>query len=93
MGPDTVATVTSQYQIVKHCKVEFKVGVVRARYELISVYCFQRLPACAGLKMTCSNFNVPAGPERWFSLQPPGERFTNGNKPRNWKTTKEPLSN
>merc|ERR1711915_885729 len=46
---------------------------------------FQLAGGCMKMKMNCPNFNVPKGPLRWFSIGPPGKRYTNGNRPRNWK--------
>merc|ERR1712106_194018 len=46
---------------------------------------FKLAGKCTQMKMACSNFNVPRGPDRWFSLGPPGKRYTNGNRPRNWQ--------
>merc|ERR1711872_819702 len=49
------------------------------------VVVFKLAGGCSQMKMACSNFNVPKGPERWFSVSPPGKGYTNGNRPRRWQ--------
>merc|ERR1712105_302724 len=49
---------------------------------------FKLAGKCKLMKMACSNFNVPKGRDRWFSLSPPGKRYTNGKRPRNWKSSR-----
>jgi hypothetical protein len=68
------AMLTSQLINIKKCAVLFKLVVDGVLVVTFDKKYSKLAGKCTKMKMACSNFNVPKGPDRWFSLDPPGKR-------------------